>query len=56
MYSARKGERKSILAQGCKKLRHDLGVLEQEVDKCRRLFYNLQASWEKEVQRQKNER
>jgi hypothetical protein len=30
-----------------------LGVLEQEVDKCRRLFDELQASWEKEVQHQK---
>jgi len=28
----------------------------REVDKCRRLFYDLQASWENEVQRQKNER
>jgi len=41
-----------ILAQGCEKLSHGLGVLEQEVDKCRRLFYELQASWKK---RQKNE-
>jgi hypothetical protein len=32
-----------------------LGVLEQVVNKCRRLFY-LQASWENEVQHQKNER
>jgi hypothetical protein len=30
-----------------------LRVLKQEVDKCRRLFYDLQASWEKEVQCQK---
>jgi hypothetical protein len=30
-----------------------MGVFEQEVDKCRRLFYDLQASWEKEVQCQK---
>ena len=30
-----------ILAQGCEKLSHGLGVLEQEVDKCRRLFYEL---------------
>ncbi|KAL3566427.1 hypothetical protein D5086_031842 [Populus alba] len=29
---------------------------EREVDKCRRLFYDLEASWEKEVQRQKDER
>jgi len=48
-------ERKMILAQGCEKLSHGLGVLEQEVDKCRRLFYELQASWQKKVQRQKNE-
>jgi hypothetical protein len=33
-----------------------LGVLEREVDKCRRLFYDLQVSLEKEVQRQKNKR
>jgi len=26
-------------------------VLEREIDKCRRLFYEFQASWEKEVQR-----
>jgi hypothetical protein len=36
-----------------RKLSHVLGVLEREVDKCRRSFYYLQASWEKEVQRQK---
>jgi hypothetical protein len=56
MYSARERERRRILAQGCKKLSHGLGVFEQKVDKCRRLFYYLQAIWEKEVQRQKNER
>jgi hypothetical protein len=56
MYSAREREHRRILAQGCKKLSHGLGVLEQEVDKCRRLFCDLQASWEKEVYRQKNER
>ena len=39
-----------------RKLSHGLGVLEREVDECRRSFYYLQASWEKEVQRQKNER
>jgi hypothetical protein len=50
MYSAKKRERRRILAQGCKKLSHSLGVLKQEVDKCRRLFYDLQASWAKEVQ------
>jgi hypothetical protein len=33
-----------------------LRVLEQEVDKCKRLFYDLQASWKKEVPCQKNER
>ena len=33
-----------------------MGALEQEVDKCRRLFYDLQGSWVKEVERQKNER
>jgi hypothetical protein len=41
MYSARERERRRILAQECKKLSHGLGVLEQEVDKCRRLFYDL---------------
>jgi hypothetical protein len=56
MYSTKKRERRRILAQGCEKLSHGLGVLEQEVDKCRRLFYDLQASWEKEVQHQKNKR
>jgi len=56
MYLSRERERRRILAQGCEKLSHGLGVLEQEVDKCRRLFYDLQASWEKEVQHQKNKR
>jgi hypothetical protein len=56
MSSERERERRRILAQRCEKLSHGLGVFEQEVDKCRRLFYDLQASWEKEVQRQKNER
>jgi len=56
MYLSRERERRRILAQGCEKLSHGLGVLEQEVDKCRRLFYDLQVSWEKEVQRQKNKR
>jgi hypothetical protein len=53
-----KGEREQrrIVDQRCEKLSHGLGVLEREVDKCRRLFYDLQASWEKEVQCQKNER
>jgi len=53
MYSARERERRRILAHGCEKLSQGLGVLEQEVDRCKRLFYDLQASWEKEVQRQK---
>jgi hypothetical protein len=56
MSSAMKRERRRILAQGCEKLNHGLRVLEQEVDKCKRLFYDLQASWENEVQHQKNER
>jgi len=56
MYSPREREQRRIVDQQCEKLSHGLGVLEREVDKCRRLFYNLQASWEKEVQRQKNER
>jgi hypothetical protein len=56
MYSARERERRRILTHGCEKLSHGLGVFEQEVDKCRRLFYDLQASWEMKVQRQKNER
>ena len=30
--------------------------LRERFDKCRRLFYDLQVSWAKEVQRQKNER
>jgi hypothetical protein len=50
MYFARKREQRRILAQGCNKRSHGLGVLEQEVEKCRRLFYELQASWEKKVQ------
>jgi len=53
MYSARERERRRILTHGCEKLSHGLGVFEQEVDKCRRLFYDLQASWEMKVQRQK---
>jgi hypothetical protein len=56
MYSARERGQRRILAQGYKKLSHGLGVFEQEVDKCRRLFYDFQASWEKEVRRQKDER
>ena len=57
MYSPREREQRRIVDQRCEKLGHGLGVLEREVDKCRRrLFYDLQASWEKEVQRQKNER
>jgi len=51
----RERERRRILAQGCEKLSHGLGVLEQENDNCRRLFYDLQASWEKEVQCQEND-
>ena len=47
MYSERERERRRILAQRCEKLSHGLGVFEQEVDKCRRLFYNLQASWKR---------
>jgi hypothetical protein len=53
MYSARERERRRILAQGCEQLSHGLGIFEQEVDRCRRLFYDLQASWEKEEQRKK---
>jgi hypothetical protein len=49
MYLAREREQRRILAQGCKKLSHGLGVLEQKVDKCRRLFYDLQASCKKKV-------
>jgi hypothetical protein len=33
-------EQRRILDQRCEKLSHDLGVLEREVDKCRRLFYD----------------
>jgi hypothetical protein len=49
MYSAREREQRRILAQGCTKLSHGLGVLEQEVDKCRRLFCDVQALWEKDI-------
>jgi hypothetical protein len=47
MYSARERERRRILTQGCEKLSHGLGVFEQEVDKCRRLFYDfkLHGKW-----------
>ena len=55
MYSLREREQRRIVDQRCEILSHGLGVLEREVDKCRRLFYDLQASWEKEVQRQKDE-
>jgi hypothetical protein len=41
MYSARERERRRILAQGCEKLSHGLGVFEQEVEKSRRLLYDL---------------
>jgi hypothetical protein len=44
MYLIRERERKRILAQECDKLSHGLRVLEREIDKCRRLFYELQAS------------
>ena len=54
MYSPREREQRRIVDQRCEKLSHGLGVLEREVDKCRRLFYDLQASWEKEVQCQKD--
>jgi hypothetical protein len=53
MYSERERERRRILAQGCEKLSHGLGVLEEEVDKCRRLLFDLQVSLEKEVHCQK---
>lgn len=56
MYSLREREQRRIVDQRCEILSHGLGVLEREVDKCRRLFYDLEASWEKEVQRQKDER
>jgi hypothetical protein len=56
MYSPGEREQRRIVDQRCEKLSHGLGVLEREVDKCRRLFYDLQVSWEKEVQHQKNER
>jgi hypothetical protein len=44
MYLEREMEQMGILVQRCKKLSHGMGVFEQEVDKCRRLFYDLQAS------------
>ena len=50
MYSLREREQRRIVDQRCEILSHGLGVLEREVDKCRRLFYDLEASWEKEVQ------
>ena len=53
MYPERERERRRILAQGCEKLSHGLGVLEEEVDKCRRLLFDLQVSLEKEVHCQK---
>jgi len=56
MYLPREREQRRIVDQRCEKLSHGLRVLEREVDKCRRLFYDFQVSWEKEVQRQKNER
>ena len=52
MYLAGEREQRWILAQRCEKLRL---FYEREVNKCRRLFYELQSSWEKQVQRQKNE-
>ena len=36
MYSTRERERRKILAQGCEKLTHGLGVFEQEVYNSRR--------------------
>jgi hypothetical protein len=56
MYSPREREQRRIVDQRCEKLSHGLGVLKREVDMCRRLFYDLQASWKKEVHHQKNER
>ena len=47
MYSLREREQRRIVDQRCEILSHGLGVLEREVDKCRRLFYDLEASWEK---------
>jgi len=41
-YLARQRERRRI--QGWEKLSHGLGILEQEVDKRRRLFYDFQGS------------
>ncbi|KAG5235240.1 hypothetical protein IMY05_011G0062900 [Salix suchowensis] len=38
------------------KLSHGLRVLKREFDKCKRIFYELQDLWEKELQCQKNER
>ena len=55
-YLEREWEQRRILAHRCEKQSHGLGVFKQEVDKCRRLIYDLQALWEKEVQRQKNKR
>ena len=48
MYSQREREHRRIIDQRHEKLSHGLGVLEREVDKCRILFYDLPASWEKE--------
>ena len=41
MYSPREREQRRIVDQRCEKLSHGLGVLEREVHKCRRLFYDL---------------
>jgi len=56
MYSPREREQSRIVDQRCEKLSHGLGVLEREVDKCRRFFDDLQASWENKIQHEKNER
>jgi hypothetical protein len=50
MYSPKEREQRRIVDQRCEKLSHGLGVLEREVDKCRRLFYDLQASLENKIQ------
>jgi hypothetical protein len=45
-----------IPEQEWKKLRLGVRVLEWEVDKCRRLFYDRQASMQKDEQRYKHEK
>ena len=56
MYSAMEREGRRIKTQEYENISHGLRVLKWEVGKSKRIFYELQDSWEKEVQHQENQR